>query len=131
MLTADSDDSSQARDERDAEVAAREASVGAREREVDARESVMAERADGTDALLEEAEERDSLAEFRDAAALHRDAAAAISDFFSQERPDIGTLRARGAAALDRTDARADRVASKKDRSQLTEAEQLELGGEG
>jgi hypothetical protein len=130
-VTTDSDSAGQPAGERLSDVAAREAAVGAREREVDAREAATAERADDTEELLHNAAERDSLAEFRDAAALHRDAGAAINEFFSQKRPETGTLRARGAAALDRTDARYDRAASKRDRSQLAEAEQSEPGGEG
>lgn len=124
------DDPSQALNERYADVSARETAVAARERELEAREAAFAERVDGVEARLQAAELRDYLAEFRDGAALHRDMAAANSDFFSHKPTDVATLRARGAAAVDRTDAR-DRAASRRDRSQLTEAEQPELGGEG
>jgi hypothetical protein len=101
-------------DKRHVDVVEREAAVGELEEQVDAREAAVTRKSDGTGALLREAELRDNMAEFRDGAALHRDMSAAINDFYRHQRPDTGTLRNRGAAALDRTDARADRAASKK-----------------
>ena len=72
--------------------------------------------------LLAEADTRDDEANARDAAANRRDMAASIDEFL--ENPiDTDTLRARGAAALDRADARSDRAASKADRSNLTDDE--------
>jgi hypothetical protein len=103
-----------ASDNRHIDVAEREAAVGAREEQVDAREATMTRKADGTKALLREAELRDNLAEARDGATLHRDMSAAINDFYGHQPPDTGTLPKRWGAALDRTDARADRAASER-----------------
>jgi hypothetical protein len=115
-----SDSSTPTADEGVSAGAAREGALDAREERVEAREAAADNWQKTVGKLLVAADERDDEAQARDAAANGRDLAASLSEFLDNPR-DTAALQARGAAALDRTDARADRVASKDDRHRLAD----------
>lgn len=97
-----------------------ETRLNAREARLEWREEVLADRDDREGGLLADADQRDVAADARDSSANRRDVAASLREFLN-DPPDTEAHEARGAAALDRANARADRVASKGDRTQLTD----------
>ena len=94
--------------------------IDAREERVEAREVAVESREDAVDRILVAAEQRDHRATARDAAANRRDLDKSIDEYLD-DPPDTAALQARSYAALDRTESRADRAASKVDRTTLAE----------
>lgn len=103
-------------DQRDRVAAKRDAVLEAREHDVAEREGVEAHRAEVLQRILTDADGRDERASNRDRAADKRELAPRVDELAATD-----LVTARGFAVLDRSDARADRVESKRDRSKLTD----------
>lgn len=109
-------------DERDAAADERESVLRAREVRAQAWESADADRREATREILDSAEVRDEQAEARDATAGERDSAAGLRSFLQDDEGEYdAALKARRAAARDRSDAHTDRDSSAVDRSKLSE----------
>lgn len=93
---------------------------GQRERNAEAERERGARRSKAVQDILNEADERDTQANARDYAANRREMAATLDELLN-EQPNTEAVKARDASALDRARARADRAASKGDRTRLAD----------
>lgn len=109
-----------AADERQTRPDAGETSLAAREVLSDARGASPRKRTTRTEGILADAHDRDDQADHRDVIADDRDRAASLQSFLHDEEYDPGN-RARRAAALDRSDSKADRASAAADRSELAD----------
>ncbi len=108
------------RDGREENLAEREDALDAREWRLQLREAALRDRGERERGLLADADKRDVDADARDVAATRRDMAASVEELLD-DTVDTARVRAREAAASDRTHSGADRVASAGVRAQLTQ----------
>lgn len=106
--------------EPDARATDRTTDSDAREASAEADEARFAERADQVDQILAAADERDERADLRDEEADAREQAASLDSFLHDPEYDA-TLKARRAAAIDRSYSKTDRAAGASDRANLSD----------
>ncbi len=97
----------------------REGDLGAREVQVDADEAWVSERAEHVEEILAAADERDERAAVRDEAADVREQAASLAASL-RDPQYVASLKARRAAANDRSQSKSDRFEGALDRSKLS-----------
>jgi hypothetical protein len=112
-----------AADERERIAHEREAALDLRELRIVAHEARAGARIDEAKAVLADAATRDARADERDAIADERERAASLDAFVHPDADQYdAAIRARRASAIDRAEARSDRLSSAEDRSKLSDS---------
>jgi hypothetical protein len=101
----------------------REAALDLRELRIVAHEASADARVDEVKVVLDDAATRDTRADERDARADERECAASLDAFVHPDADQYtAAIRARRASAIDRAEARSDRLSSAEDRSDLSDS---------
>jgi hypothetical protein len=101
----------------------REAALDVRELRIVAHEARAGARVDEVEVVLADAAARDARADERDAIADERERAASLDAFVHPDADQYdAAIRARRASAIDRAEARSDRLSSAEDRSKLSDS---------